>query len=91
MLITNEATRSNPKDKFMIFGKYDEYRARMTGTTNFEKEWMSNERTRRVISDPNPQLGVTYGNFSDGTARRVFMPLVIHLQESIIQVPWRRL
>jgi hypothetical protein len=30
----------------------------------------------------NPQLGVTYGDFAAGTARRVFMPRVTHLQES---------
>lgn len=43
---------------------------------------MTSERTRKVIDHPNPQFGVTYGNFADGTTRRVFMPRTTHVKES---------
>ena len=79
---TDKATMTNPKNMLMIFGKYDEYRTRMTGTKDFEKEWMSSPRTQKVISAENPQFGITYGDFAAGTARRVYMPLITHVQES---------
>ena len=79
---TLDASPTNPKNMLMIFGKWDEYRDRMTGTRDFEAEWMGTPQTRQVISAENPQLGVTYGDFAAGTARRVFMPRTIHIQES---------
>ncbi|MFC1883302.1 alpha/beta hydrolase [Thermodesulfobacteriota bacterium] len=79
---TKFATASLPKNMLMIFGKWDEYRGRMTGTRDFEKEWMSSPQTRNAIPGNNLKLGVTYGDFKDGTARRVFMPLTTHVQES---------
>ena len=79
---TDEATTDNPKNMLMIFGQYDEYRQRMTGTKDFAVEWMDQPRTLQVISDDDPQFGRTYGSFEDGSARRVFMPPVIHILES---------
>ena len=40
------------------------------------------EQTRKVIPAANPEIGTTYGDFSEGTARRVFVPNVTHVQES---------
>lgn len=77
-----DASASSPKNMLMIFGKYDEYRQRMTGTRDFRAEWMQTEVTRKVIPAENPQFGVTYGDFSAGSARRVFSPPVTHIQES---------
>jgi hypothetical protein len=54
----------------------------MTGTDDIEREWMGTPRTQKVIPVENPQLGVTYGDFAQGTARRVFVPRTIHIQES---------
>ena len=79
---TLEATASNPPNMLMIIGKYDEYRKRMTGTDDIEAEWMSTPQTQQVIPVDDPQLGVTYGDFAAGTARRVFVPPTIHIQES---------
>ena len=79
---TLDASPTNPKNMLMIFGKWDEYRGRMTGTRDFEAEWMATPQTKQVISVGNPQLGATYGDFAAGTARRVFMPRTIHIQES---------
>ena len=79
---TSEASKTNPKNMLMIFGKWDEYRARMTGTRDLQKEWMNMPQTRQVFPVENPQLGQTYGDFAQGTARRVFMPYAVHIQES---------
>jgi len=77
-----EATPTQPKNMLMIFARWDEYRARMTGTRDFVTEWMSTPRTQRVIPVADPQLGVTYGDFADGSARRVYMPHTIHVMTS---------
>lgn len=79
---TLEATPSSPKNMLMIIGRWDEYRKRMTGTQDIEKEWMGSPQTRRAIPEPNPQIGVTYGDFATGAARRVFVPRTVHLLES---------
>jgi pimeloyl-ACP methyl ester carboxylesterase len=79
---TQAASATSPRNMLMIIGKWDEYRGRMTGTKDMEKEWMSTAQTRKVIPVANPQIGVTYGNFEQGTARRVFMPRTIHFMES---------
>jgi len=79
---TLDATATSPRNMLMIIGRWDEYRERMTGVSDIEKEWMSTPQTRRVIPVENPQLGVTYGDFAQGTARRVFVPRTIHIQES---------
>jgi len=79
---TADANTTVPRNMLMIIGKWDEFRDRMTHTRDIEKEWMKTEETRRVISHPNPQTAVTYGDFEDGTARRVVVPHTIHIQES---------
>jgi pimeloyl-ACP methyl ester carboxylesterase len=78
----DNATTAMPKNMLMIFGKYDEFRHRMSGTRDFEKEWMGTERTRNVFPVENPVLSKTYGDFNTGTARRVFMPRITHLHTS---------
>ena len=77
-----DASTSMPRNMLMIFGKYDEFRKRMTGTRDFEKEWMTTEITRKVFPVKNPEFGKTYGAFESGTARRVFMPSITHLHTS---------
>jgi dienelactone hydrolase len=77
-----DASTAMPKNMLMIFGKYDEFRKRMTGTKDFENEWMRSARGQKVFSAENPQLGQTYGKFEDGTARRVYMPRITHLHTS---------
>jgi dienelactone hydrolase len=77
-----EATATNPKNMLMIMGKWDEYRKRMTGTRDLEREWMNTPRTRKVIPVSNPRLNEKYGDFVAGTARKVFMPRATHIQES---------
>jgi len=79
---TEEATDSRPANMLMIFGKYDEYRQRMTGVKDFEEDWMESPQTQAAIAENDPQFSVTYGDFEQGTARRVFMPKVTHIQES---------
>ncbi len=79
---TSEASRTLPQNMLMIMGKWDEFRKRMTGTRDLEKEWISTEQTRRVFPAPDPKPGETYGDFSQGTARRVFIPRITHVQES---------
>ena len=76
------ASADRPKNMLMIFGRWDEYRERMTGTRDFAREWMSTDISRQVIPVANAQLGVTYGSFDDGSARRVTMPSTIHILES---------
>jgi len=78
---TTSVTTTNPKNMLMIIGQYDEFRDRMTGTSDIRAEWMKTEQTARAIDHPNPELGVTYGDFESGSARRVVVPNVIHIYE----------
>ena len=79
---TLKASQTHPKNMLMIIGKWDEFRQRMTGTRDIQKEWMRSERTKQVFPVESPEFGVTYGDFSQGTARRVFLPRITHVQES---------
>jgi hypothetical protein len=79
---TQAASATSPRNMLMIIAKWDEFRQRMTGTRDIEKEWMSGAQTRKVIPVANPQNGVTYGHFEQGTARRVYVPRTIHFMES---------
>jgi pimeloyl-ACP methyl ester carboxylesterase len=79
---TLEATTDRPKNMLMIIGQYDEFRRRMTGVRNIEKEWLSTPQSRKVFPVPDPRPGTTYGDFALGTARRVFIPPITHIQES---------
>ncbi|HOU14154.1 MAG TPA: alpha/beta hydrolase [Anaerolineae bacterium] len=76
------ATPTRPRNMLMIFGRWDEYRTRMTGTRDFAAEWMTTPQTQRAIPVANPEIGVTYGDFANGSARRVYMPHTIHVLES---------
>jgi pimeloyl-ACP methyl ester carboxylesterase len=78
----DDASTNMPQNMLMIFGKYDEFRKRMTATRDFENEWMQTPQTRRVFPVKNPKLGETYGDFENGTARRVYMPKITHLRQS---------
>jgi len=78
-----DATPKNPKNMLMIFGKYDEYRQRMTGTNNVLDEWMSSPQTQAAFGEHKDlEFGVVYGNFEDGSARKVVLLPVIHILES---------
>ncbi len=79
---TTAADQNLPRNMLMIIGKWDEFRERMTNTRNIESDWMQTAVTRQVINDPHPQIGITYGSFNAGTARRVVVPASIHIQES---------
>ncbi len=79
---TLEATPTMPKNMLMIIGKYDEFRKRMTMTRDIEREWMATDRTRKAFGLDKPELGKTYGDFAAGTARRVFVPPIVHVHES---------
>jgi dienelactone hydrolase len=77
-----EATAERPKNMLMIIGELDEFRDRFTGTKDIRKEWMKSEATLNAFPVDNPEFGKTYGDFSKGTARRVFMVRISHIQES---------
>jgi pimeloyl-ACP methyl ester carboxylesterase len=77
-----DATRDRPQNMLMIFGKYDEYRERMTGTNDVEEEWLSSPATQAAIGGQDLAFGVTYGSFVNGTARQVVLLPGIHLMES---------
>ncbi|MBW1683194.1 MAG: dienelactone hydrolase family protein, partial [Deltaproteobacteria bacterium] len=79
---TEEASPTTPRNMLMIMGKWDEFRQRMTGTRDLEKEWMNTQATRKAFGVDRPALQKTYGDFAEGTARRVFIPRTIHIQES---------
>ncbi|MGE5843188.1 MAG: alpha/beta hydrolase, partial [Deltaproteobacteria bacterium] len=79
---TQAASATSPRNMLMIMGKSDDDRQRMTGTKDIEKEWMSTSQTRKVIPVADPKIGVTYGDFERGTARRVIVPRTIHFMES---------
>ncbi len=79
---TTAATPGMPRNMLMIYGKYDEYRLRMTGTSDFEAEWMISPQTRAAFPVSHPEFGTTYGDFASGTARQVVMLPTIHLFES---------
>ena len=79
---TTAATPNIPKNMLMIFGRYDEFRDRMTGTRNFESEWMVSEQTKRAFAVGSPRIGEMYGSFENGTARKVAMPTAIHIGET---------
>jgi len=78
----DDATFENPANMLMIFGRYDEYRRRMTGTEDYAGEWLLSPQTEAVIPVDLPEFGVTYGDFASGTARMVYMPETTHVAES---------
>jgi dienelactone hydrolase len=78
---TAEATPEMPRNMLMVYGRYDEFRDRMTGTRDLAAEWMRSEQTRAAFGFDGPELGKTYGDFARGTARRVVLPEAMHIQE----------
>ena len=78
----NDASTNMPQNMLMIYGKYDEFRKRMTATRDFEHEWMQTPQTRKVFPVKDPKFGQTYGDFESGTARQVYMPKITHLHQS---------
>ncbi len=91
-----DASRGYPANMLMIYGQYDEYRQRMTGTRDVATEWMSSPQTLAAIGEGDLDFGVVYGDFLDGTARQVVLLPVIHILESHSQegvaaaVSWMR-
>jgi hypothetical protein len=79
---TTDATLDMPRNMLMIFGQYDEYRQRMTGTRDVALEWMNSPQTRATFPITGPEFGVQYGDFPLGTARQVTLLPTIHLFES---------
>ena len=77
----DDVTPTKPDNMLMIFGKYDEYRQRMTGVRDFETEWMNSPRTVAAFGINNAQFDTTYGDFEDGSARRVHMTRTTHVSE----------
>jgi hypothetical protein len=78
-----DASPNNPKNMLMIYGKYDEYRGRMTGTKDVEGEWLASPQTQAAFgTSEGLDFGVVYGHFEDGSARKVVLLPVIHLLES---------
>lgn len=78
----DNATTQIPPNMLMIFGKFDEYRQRMTGTRDFEAEWMHTPQTLAAFGFAGPTFDTTYGDFANGTARRVHMTRTTHVGES---------
>ena len=78
----NKSTPDNPKNMLMITGEYDEFRDRFTGTKDVVAEWMGTSITRNAFPVKTPELNTTYGDFSAGTARRVFIHRISHIQET---------
>ena len=78
-----DATQKRPQNMLMIFGEYDEYRERMTGTNDVKAEWMTSPQTQAAFGESDIlEFGEVYGNFENGTARKVVLLPVIHIQES---------
>jgi len=78
-----DATQNRPQNMLMIFGEYDEYRERMTGTNDVRAEWLQSPQTQAAFGTSDAlEFGVTYGNFEDGSARKVVLLPAIHILES---------
>ncbi len=70
-----------PQNMLMIFGTLDEFRDRMTQTKDFKAEWMKSKKTFAAFGFDSAEINTTYGDFSQGTARRVFAPRTFHETE----------
>jgi uncharacterized protein len=77
------ATQQSPRNMLMVIGRWDEFRDRMTGTRDIAAEWMRTAAVKAAIAAPHPRLDETYGDFGNGTARRVSVPNVIHIGEPL--------
>jgi dienelactone hydrolase len=81
-----KASPETPKNMLMIIGELDEFRDFFTHTKNIVKEWMLTKATLNAFPLSQPQFDTLYGDFSQGTARKVFMPRISHIQESHSQI-----
>jgi len=77
------ATAVNPRNLLMVIGRYDEFRDRMTGTRDIAAEWMRTKAVKAAFGREESEIGRTYGDFADGTARRVAVPDAIHIGEPV--------
>lgn len=77
------ATASAPRNMLMVIGSLDEFRDRMTGTRDIAAEWMATAAARGAFGRADARIGVTYGDFRRGTARRVAVPPAIHIGEPV--------
>jgi dienelactone hydrolase len=77
------ATTARPRDMLMVIGRYDEFRDRMTGTRDIAREWMTTPAAKAAFGRADARIGVTYGDFEAGTARRVAVPPAIHVGEPV--------
>ncbi|MCP4755775.1 MAG: hypothetical protein GY866_33340 [Proteobacteria bacterium] len=77
-----KATRKRPSNMLMIIGELDEFRDFFTGTKDIVAEWMKTDATRNSFPAEDPEFNVTYGDFAAGTARKVFIHRISHIQES---------
>ena len=77
-----KASREMPKNMIMIIGELDEFRDFFTGTKDLLREWPLSEATRNAFPAVNPRWNMTYGDFSKGTARKLFVQRISHIQES---------
>ena len=76
------ASREMPKNMIMIIGEFDEFRDFFTGTKDLLREWPLSEATRNAFPVDNPRWNRTYGDFSKGTARKLSVHRISHIQES---------
>ena len=81
-----KASPENPKNMLMIIGELDEFRDFFTHTKNIVDEWMLTKATLNAFPQSQPQFDTLYGDFARGTARKVFMPRISHIQESHSQI-----
>jgi pimeloyl-ACP methyl ester carboxylesterase len=78
----DDATIDRPQNMLMIYGEHDEYRERMTGMVDVKAGWMTGSQTQSAIGEGDYEFDRIYGNFQEGTARKVLLLPVIHLNES---------
>lgn len=71
-----------PQNMLMLIGELDEFRDFFTKTDDLVTEWMVTPATRNAFGREDAAFNTLYGSFAEGTARKVFMPRISHIQES---------
>ena len=75
---TPDGTVSFPRNLLVVFSRYDEFSEFMWGTS-IPADIITTEKIKTLFgSDQDIKVGFTYGNTTDGSARRLVMPNVIH-------------
>ncbi len=77
-----KATAQLPNNMLMIIGELDEFRDFFTKTDDLVSEWMVTPATVNAFGTDKARFNTQYGDFTQGTARKVFMPRITHIQES---------